>query len=695
MGSRGEFLVARKSLQRGAMKQPHRGGQQMPLFVPETTWETLRELPDLKNISEMAVDTETRDVGLASARGPAWPYKNGHVCGVGIATSEGAFYVPLQHPDSECYDRDAFVRWLTHHFSSKKTRFIFQNAHYDLGWIRADLDVKPPELVDDTMAMAVSLDENRADTGDGYSLDALCGWQGIPGKDETVLREAAAAYCLDPKSEMWKLPARFVGQYAEQDPASTLALARSLRPLLDAQDVTAAYQLEMDIVPCVHEMRWRGVRVDLDRAAQAQAQLRKQRDLVLRQIGDKLKHTVSMDEMRSARWLEKAYDEEGLAYERTKKNDQGQFESKTMRLHAHWLPRLIAAARDADQAENKFLGQYIMAYAHRGRLHANINQYLSQQDDEGSTGAKGTRTSRFSYSDPPLQQMPNRNEDIAAIIRGAFLPEEGETWGALDYSQQEYRLIVHYAEKMDLAKSHEAGDRYRGDPNTDFHDMVAEMTGLERKPAKDTNFAKSYGAGVKKFASMTGMSLERAAATMKQYDTELPFVKELNKECQTQAEKRGYIRMIDGARMHFDLWEPTWRGDDEAYSPPKLRDAAVAHWGVDRRLRRAYAHKAMNGLIQGSAARQTKTAMRDIWRAGLPVPLLQLHDELGFSFSREKDAHECARVMREAIPLLVPMKVDAEFGSTWGNARVIKDKAKKVIYDASWRAARAAAKAEA
>ena len=259
------------------------------------------------------------------------------------------------------------------------------------------------------------------------------------------------------------------------------------------------------------------------------------------------------------------------------------------------------------------------------------------------------------------------------MFRGSLLPEEGELWCALDYSQQEYRLIVHYADKYECTRASEAAEKYRRDPRTDFHMMVSEMTGLERKPAKDTNFAKAFGAGVPKFALMIGKTVEEAQEIYEQYDEEMPFVSELAQVCTNGANRKGYIMLIDGARSHFDLWEPRERSkqfdeNGKFIGPKHEREArALAYWEGEK-LRRAYTHKAMNRKIQGSAARMTKLAMRDCWRAG-HVPLLQMHDELDFSFGSERQGLECQKLMTEAVELRVPVVVDLEWGQSWGTAK--------------------------
>ena len=146
----------------------------------------------------------------------------------------------------------------------------------------------------------------------------------------------------------------------------------------------------------------------------------------------------------------------------------------------------------------------------------------------------------------------------------------------------------------------------------------------------------------------------------------MPFVKKLNDFCDGRAAQRGYIRLIDGARCRFDLWEPRWRSDASGASAPLPYDKAVATYGVGK-IRRAHTRKAMNSLIQGSAARQMKLIMRNCWREKL-VPLITMHDELCFSVSSEYQNERAKELMIHSLKLRVPSKTDLQWGKNWGMA---------------------------
>jgi DNA polymerase I-like protein with 3'-5' exonuclease and polymerase domains len=666
---------------------------QIPLITQSSDWVAPVELPDLSKFRVVAVDTEEKDNGLSSGRGPGWAFgrAGGHVAGVSAAWREDgelrSIYVPITHPDTNCFDRDRVGNWVDHIFKRKKGRTVFCKSDYDIGWTNADFGIAPPAIVDDIGCMAMMLDENRTPEPGfpkAYSLDAIANWCGVPGKDERGLRDAAFDYGFRGdavKANLWRMPGRYVGPYAEADAEATLMSYEIMLPRIEADNLTEAYQTEMDLVPVIHAMRKRGIRINTDRAENLRDRLLQRCEVQYALIKDRMKMNVSIDELRSNDWLVRACEIEGVDLHM--KNDKASFGKDWMRSDPHWLPRAVAEAKQCHEAATKFVEGYLIGYANNGRIHASVNQFKTEDG--------GTKSHRFSYSEPPLQQMPSRpdpvegwdiTEEIAREIRMSFEPEEGDLWFAPDYSQQEYRLIVHYASLMECSKAQEAVDKYLADVNTDFHNLVVEMTGLTRRRAKDVNFAKAYGAGVGKFALMTGMSFEEAASTMAQYDGEMPFVKQLNEKCDKQAQKVGYIRMFDGARAHFDEWEPKWMTKEEKQngwssgrpmSPCRIDEARQRvederHPWHGKGLKRSDTRKAMNRLIQGGAARQVKLAMRECYREGY-LPMIQMHDELGFSLRKEKDGQRIGEIMREVVKLRVPMRVDEEWGTTWGTAK--------------------------
>lgn len=632
---------------------------QLSLFMPTTGWVSPQSLPDLRGEPLVAVDIETRDKGIKAGLGPGWVWLDGFTTGIAVAWGvDKQIYIPVRHPETSCFESPTIKKWLKELFQQDETKFIFHNASYDLGWLTSEFGCSVPRQLEDTAAMAAIVDENKF----SYKLDDLCGDYGIDGKSEDLLKEATAAYGLkDAKGEMWKLPAKFVGPYAEQDARATLELYKKLLPILEQEGTEKAYRLECDLIPMIMAMRKRGIRVDVKRAEQAVGHFAKERDTVLSEISRNLGRATSMEAIRSPGWLVEAFTEEGIPFPRTEKGNPS-FGADWMSKSEHWLPKLITRTKKLEDASSKFFQNYILDFSKKGRVHPNIHQFRSEDG--------GTRSHRFSYSAPPLQQAPSRNGEFANVFRGVFLPEPGEVWAAIDYSQQEFRLLVHYAELLNLPKAKEAGDKYREDAATDFHSLVAELTGLPRKKAKDVNFAAAYGAGIAQLANMSGMTLDEATEVRKQYDQRMPFIKELGDSCGRRAAQTGQIKMIDGAVSHFDLYECAEFG---VKGLPATRAVAVRKtetpgdpW-YGKRLRRAYTHKACNRLIQGSAARQTKKAMLECYKAGV-MPSLTIHDELDFSVKTKKEAELAADIMVNALKFTIPMKCDVEFGISWADS---------------------------
>jgi DNA polymerase I-like protein with 3'-5' exonuclease and polymerase domains len=653
---------------------------QLPLFTPDSDWQSPEQLPDLSRETEVAIDTETRDDLLAKDLGPGFHQyertnlRTGYICGISAAWRDQSIYIPLRHPETKCFDHNKVYDWLKCLRAQNQTRFIFHHFQYDWGWIQATFGLEPPKLLDDTGAMAAMLDENQF----SFSLENLCQWQGLPGKDESLLNLAGLAYSATGKAGLWRLPGRYVGPYSEQDAMSTLGLAQKLRPQLSAEYLDEAYQIERDLLPITLKMKQRGVKVNTDRARKLAKSISANCEVKLNELSRETGNKVTIKEIRKSQWLSEQFQKRGILIFRTARGNPS-FSKEVMESYKEEFPRLIHKIKHDTELAEKFLLGYICEYAHKGRVYPTVNQFRSESG--------GARSHRFSYSDPPLQQMPSRDEEWAPLIRSCFEPEDGEEWCSIDYRQQEYRLIVYVAEKLRARGAKQAADMYRNDPNTDFHDYVASITRLERRRAKDVNFAVSYGAGVGKFALMTGMDETEAESTLKQYDERLPFVRQAYNEYTWMAKRQGYIELIDGARSHFNLWEPAeYRNFDiswyqERYPNKQIDTFSCSHEEALQRvndpehpwhnsaLRRSFTHKSFNRKIQGDAARQIKKAMVNVHNAGF-TPLLQVHDELCFSFSNQAHAKLCAEIMEKAVPsITIPMLTDIKIGKSWGDLK--------------------------
>ena len=634
-------------------------GSQRELFVPDSEWAPWEgPLPMLEG-EDVGIDTETRDASLARGSGPGWVYDDGWLAGVSVAWTGGQLYVPVRHPDSPCRPLGEVIEWIEHLHRHCVCHYF--NAGYDLGWLAASgLRVWPSRLHCASVS-SVMLDENRYDN----SLTDCCARASIPGKDETLLEAAAVSYGVHPKTGLWQMPARFVGPYAEQDAASTLALSLHNLPLIEAEGQLGAYDTEVRLVPCLHHMRRRGIRISEQRIHEGQRRLRHLRDQSLEQIRTITGIRADMKTIRSPDGVGSLFQAAGIDTPRTPKTKKPSVTRTWLEEQRHPLATAVRGARRHDDLAEKFLGTYLLESLHLGRIHAEIHQL---RDEEG-----GTRTHRLSYSNPPLQQSPARpdndgtaeDREAATIFRSCFLPEDGTTWFSPDYSGQEPRFVVHLAAACGIKSGQEMAARWRDNPRLDYHQTVADLIGLSRAAAKDLNQGLAYGIGVDKFAMMRHISRDEAEEMVAVYHERLPYPRALARECERLAKARGWVRLVDGARLHFDSWQPTGKGRE--IPPIRGYDAARARW-PNANLERAFCHKAMNGCAQGGSARQMKRAMVACHEMGL-TPMLQMHDELSFSVSELGECLKVEQAMLEAVSLQVPMVVDCDCGPDWGHAK--------------------------
>ena len=616
---------------------------QIPLFTPETEWVMPDSLKDLKGYKEIAIDLETNDPNLLSL-GSANVAGDGHIVGVAVAVDGWKGYYPVAHEGGGNMDKKLVYSWLQDILNQTDTTFIFHNAMYDVCWLRREGMTINGHIVD-TMIAASLIDENRL----SYRLDILSKHYVGIGKDEKILIEAAKDYGIDPKKDMWRLPALFVGQYAERDAESTLKLWQRLKVELYNQELMDVFNLETKLFPCLVDMRFKGVRVDLEKADNIKKNLMDREAKIV----SKIKGLTGIDvEIHAARSIAKAFDKLKLPYDRTEKSKEPSFTKNFLQNHPHELPKLIADAREINKAHTTFIDS-ITKHAVDGRIHADINQIRSD--------AGGTVTGRFSMSNPNLQQIPARHPELGPMIRSIFIPEEKTTWGSFDYSQQEPRILVHYAKLQNLTGVDEIVDAYNAG-DADFHQVVADMAGIERKQAKTINLGLMYGMGKNKLMAELGLMKESAEKLIKQYHTKAPFVKQLMDNVSRKANDRGKIRTLLGRSCHFDLWQPTQFG---IFKPLPLE---MARKEYDEPLKRAFTYKALNKLIQGSAADMTKKSMVALYENGI-IPHIQIHDEVDISVESDKKAEEIIEIMESAVELKVPNKVDYEHGPNWGEIK--------------------------
>jgi len=612
----------------------------------DSDWSPPSSLPDLTQYERISIDLETRDPNLTTL-GPGWTRKDGYIIGIAVAAGDSAWYLPVKH-DAGNLPRSSVMAWMKKMMATPHIEKIMHNALYDLGWLRAE-GIEVQGKIIDTMVAAPLLNENRR----WYNLDSLARDYLSERKDEKILRSAAEEFGVNAKSEMFRLPSRYVGPYAEQDAAVTLRLWERLRTDLIKDECTSIFELETSLIPVLLDMKTKGVRVDMDRAEQTKKELTARERTLLKEVKEETGVAI---EPWVATSVAKAFDSVGIKYATTEKTGAPSFTKQFLANHEHPLAKKIVKIRELNKANTTFV-ETILEHSHNGRIHCDFNALRS---DDG-----GTVTGRFSSSNPNLQQIPARDPEIKKMIRGLFVPEEGCKWGSFDYASQEPRWLAHYCATLTGVDRHPQIDEvvkmYR-EGNADFHQMVADMAEIPRKEAKTVNLGIMYGMGKKKLANVLDITEEEATSLLNKYYERVPFVKGLADMTSRYASDRGVIRTWLGRKCRFDMWEPV----SYSYNKPLPQEQAMKEYGGKGRIRRAFTYKALNRLIQGSSADQTKKAMVDCYSEGL-CPMLTVHDELCFNIESKEQADRIVDIMSNCVPdLKVPFEVDAELGNNWG-----------------------------
>jgi DNA polymerase I-like protein with 3'-5' exonuclease and polymerase domains len=646
---------------------------------------------DLQGVDTVAVDLETYDPDLKN-KGSGSVRGNGFVCGIAIATGKQTLYFPLKHVQTDNIPRKKAWDYLNKKlFQNPNIKKVFHNAMYDVCWIRAESGLMPHGPLLDTMVAASIIDENRMK----YSLDALSKDYLKESKYKYDLQEKTLEWSKgtikDPMVNMHNLSYDLVRDYAEQDVNLTLKLWKLFEKRIDQEEkvdngkiktLRPIFELETKLFPCLVDMKFKGVRFDVETAKRLGERLKKTKTNIVNYIK---RRTGVKIELWAAASIKKLLDKlEIKDYKITPKSKLPQLPKNYLKTHKNHFIRMIAKAREFDKAEGTFV-EGLLKFVHKGRIHADINQIRGEKI--------GTITGRFSMSNPNLQQIPAKGF-IGKKMRELFLPEEGCMWGAFDYSQQEPRIVVHYALKLGLNGAEKVADSYKNDPGADFHKIVATMANIPRTTAKTINLGLFYGMGKNKLAEQLNLEYTEAKELFEKYHHQVPFVRKLSYDLQEFAERNKFLYTLEDRFCRFNKWEPIdkkWDSKEKRFvikgnKPVPLlfrEDAEILYKSelmdkgyppdptlknFENHYRPAFVYRALNKLIQGSAADMTKKAMVLLYEEGI-LPHIQIHDELCVSIDNKDQALKIKNIMEQAIKLEIPNKVDYESGPNWGNIK--------------------------
>lgn len=568
--------------------------------------------PDLSAYDTVFLDAETDGLEWYAGKRP-----------VGWAVRAGgrSWYLPFAHRGGGNLDEATVRRWAQRELRGK--RIVNLNTRFDCHMARAwGVDLAEQGCTfRDVAHSAALLDDWRR----GFSLEALA-------QDALKIGKLDAG----PKTEIALMPAWDIAPYAQRDVELVDALYQAYAPQLTAQDLDRVQALEDAVIPAVVEMEHNGCPLDMALLHQWVESSGRTLEDLLWEISREVGFSVNPDSNADVFRVHTALGIPIVAY--TEKG-QPSFTEAAMKAANHpTLTKILRAGKLTD-LRNKFLLPY-QKLAVNGVLYATFHQLM--------TGEGGTVSGRFSCVRPNLQQVmtPGKQKKNYGefggetyIVKQLFRPAQG-VWFAADAKQIEYRLFGHYAENPSVLAA------YREDPDADYHDIVAGLirphkADIERKSAKDVNFASLYGAGASKIAAMLGMDGTSATQFLDVYHGLFPEVRTLQQATSNVASSRGYVKTVMGRRARY----------------PK----------------RERLHTALNRIIQGGAADLNKLTLVEVFneRKNLGLTMrLTVHDEIDGDLADAAMLPAVQEVLdRQRVPLKIPILWDARVGASWADAK--------------------------
>lgn len=627
------------------------------LFEPGSSWVAPTSYPDLSGEKLIGLDVESKDPDI-NELGPGFIRGDAEVVGISIATSDRSWYFPFGHLGGGNLDRESTLRWARDSLSRTDLTIVGFNLQYELEGLSSCGVELNGRLVDCQIAEALIDEEQR-----GYSLEAVANRRLGVGKDEGLLREACSTYGLtDVKASLHKLPAKYVGPYAEWDASAPLKIFKEQLKILEAEKLLDIFQLESQILPILWKMRRNGVPVNMEGAGRLSKQLLDHQSglelELMREVG-------FFANVNSPTHLVQIFNKLGLKFPMTEAGNPS-FTGEYLDSFAHPTIQRIAEIRELESMRSKFVDGWILKYAVKGRVHPCWKQLAS---DEG-----GTRTGRMACANPNAQQIPagkyrttGKPNEFGKAIRALFVSDTGH-WAKFDYKQQEPRILTHFANLCNFTGAPLAAMAYQTNKEMDFYNYIVESAGIDRRVAKDMYLGLCYGMGIGKLCAKLGKQRDEGERIINDFNVKVPFIKEIADSCERSAQQRGYIKTLLGRRRHFNRWEPAdsykRRKEGGEFIMPCTREEAETRWpGV--RLVRADTRKALNSLIQGSAADMVKAALLKNYESTGDVPYLAVHDELDYGVRDEAHAKTLQENIEHSVEMTVPVYCDFDYGTHW------------------------------
>jgi DNA polymerase I-like protein with 3'-5' exonuclease and polymerase domains len=651
---------------------PSRRGQTGPKAIgpmpeiPETGWRPPSEFPNLSAAKVIGFDTETKDPELLQS-GPGWGRGVGHIVGISLAVPGKAWYFPIRHEAQPELNMDVtqVLRYTAHVLGDNRPK-VGANLIYDIGWLQEEGVAVGGALLDVQFAEALL----NSETPD-VSLEGLTGRYLGGGKVSSILYDWLASWLGGKandrqRANIYRAPITLTGPYAEADASLPIDILERQWPAMEQRGVLDLFKLECRLIPLLVKMRIKGAPIDLLVAEEAYHHLGVAADLIekeLQVIAGQPVNPAAPDSVKSA------FTRLGIPHPITKdkktRKERVSFAADILETIDHPLAAKIVEHRQLLKVKDVFIKSYLLNKQVAGRIHCSFNPLKSDKT--------GTRSGRFSSSDPNLQNIPIRTE-LGAQVRRAFVAHQEGRWRKYDYSQIEYRLLAHHAVGPG---ADELRLKFNNNPDIDYHEVVQQLilvlTGLEleRRPVKTVNFGLIYGMSQKELIKRLRLTASSGTELFKNYHIAAPFARETMAAAAKEVHLTGTVTTLLGRKSDFPLWGPV----NQHGAPGLIYGEAILEYGPN--IERAFTHKALNRKLQGGAADIMKKAMVDAYEAGLfeedqcGIPILTIHDELDFEDLGPPDAdcwRELSHIMENCVDTKVPIRVHSGMGRNWKDA---------------------------
>lgn len=551
----------------------------------------------MSQAKRVVIDIETRDPHLQT-KGPSWVYKSGHIVGIGTKIdNEESEYYPIGHQTGN-YDKDKVYNYLK---SIPNTATVVGHyLQYDLGWLLHESGW----LHRGSVRCSLVSSQLRNNILPSYSLDNLCRGFQLGEKSD-----------IGDPTLIWQKPVSSVALYCCKD----IDLTAKLDDYNWQVNETPACIRENKIVKIVVLMKAQGVKIDFPALASIQQSLKDKFDTTMKQCPD-------ITDIWANAAVATLFRRLGLKTIIGGKRQLPSFPNWYLESINHPQIQALAKARKLDRLINGFVPAIRMHTTGEDRMHPDFFN--------GKSGDGGTVTGRLSSANVNVQQIPHRTEE-GALIRSCFISSNG-VWAKFDYSQQEPRIMLNYASKLNLKRIDEWRNRYLSNPRADFYEPIQQIMSVDRNTAKTTTLARCYGMGADKLARLSHCNVDMAMEYLYKFDKGVPWLAELKEVCKSKATTAKRIRTLGDRYLYFD---------------------------------RTNTEKSFNHLIQGSAADQIKEAMIRIYEDTGLVPMLQVHDELDYDLTEQQyldDVDDRIELhMIQAFSLDLPTVVDVSIGNNW------------------------------